>query len=344
MVSENEVKKSMDVLGITDVHVEFTYVKKVHKKLLLKWHPDSCPEGKTEEYTKRSAEINAAFDVLEKAYKIGMLGPGVKDFREASSERANDKAKASSGSSYAQHNSTSNYNSTNGTNNGSSSKNTNSTASSNSSRQDNTTNSYSNNNQNQNEYDTYSYYRDLHERQRREYERREYERRNNRYLLHNAVWNFIFYAICINHIYRTFTEIDLGYKNMYIKETPYYFSVLIVVFYILKLMYVFFVLDGDESEHMINFCKIYIPIAFVYPIVYTFLNGVTAAIVFSVYFAGWAVFEWLMNIKIYENLDGMSIGTIRGKKVPLPFIFFGLEEMISIAFGVYVAITAIFIK
>lgn len=336
MVSGNEVKKAMDVLGITDVHVEFTYVKKMHKKLLLKWHPDSCPEGKTEEYTKRSAEINAAFDVLEKAYKIGMMGPGVKDFREASSERTNDKTTTSSGSSYTQ------SNSTNGTNNGSSSKNTNSTTGSNSSRQDNTTNSYSNNNQNS--YDTYSYYRDLHERQRREYERREYERRNNRYLLHNAVWNFIFYAICIKHIYRTFTEIDLGYKNMYIKETPYYFSVLIVVFYVLKSMYVALVLDGGESELMFNFCKIYIPIAFVYPIIYTFLHGVEAAFVFSIYLAGWAVFEWLMNIKIYENLDGMGIRTIKGKKVSLPYIFFGLEEMISIAFGIYVAIAAIYIK
>lgn len=342
MVSENEVKKSMDVLGITDVHVEFTYVKKVHKKLLLKWHPDSCPEGKTEEYTKRSAEINAAFDVLEKAYKVGMIGPGVKDFRETSSERANDKAKTSSGSSYNQSNRTSNYKSTNGTNNGSSSKNTNSTTESNNSTQENTTNTSSH--QNQNAYDTYTYYRDLHERQRREYERKEHERRNNRYLLHNAVWNFIFYAICIKHIYRTFTEIDLGYKNMYIKETPYYFSVLIVVFYILKSMYVAFVLDGGESELMFKFCKIYIPIAFVYPIVYTFLHGTTAAMVFSVYLAGWAVFEWLMNIKIYENLDGMSIGTIKGEKVSLPFIFFGLEEVISIAFGIYVAIAAIYIK
>ena len=232
MVSGNEVKEAMDVFGITDVHVEFAYVKKLHKQLLLKWHPDSCPEGKTEEYTKRSAEINAAFDVLEKAYKIGMMGPGVNDFREASSEGANDKAKTSSGSFYAQHNSTNNHNSTNGTYNGSSSKNTNSTTGSNSSRQDNTTNSYSNNNQNQNAYDSYSYYRDLHERQQREFVRREYERRNNMYLLHNAVWNFIFYAICIRHIYRTFTEIDLGYKNMYIKETPYYFSVLILVFYL----------------------------------------------------------------------------------------------------------------
>lgn len=185
MVSGNEVKKAMDVFGITDVHVKFAYVKKLHKQLLLKWHPDSCPEGKTEEYTKRSAEINAAFDILEKAYEIGMMGPGVKDFREeASSERAND----------------------------------------------NTTNT--NNHQKQNTYNTYEYYRDLHERQQREFVRREYERRNNMYLLHNAVWNFIFYAICIRHIYRTFTEIDLGYKNMYIKETPYYFSVLILVFYL----------------------------------------------------------------------------------------------------------------
>lgn len=131
---------------------------------------------------------------------------------------------------------------------------------------------------------------------------------------------------------------------MYIKETPYYFSELIVVFYVLKLMYVVLVLDGGESELMFNFCKIYIPIAFVYPIIYTFLHGVEAAFVFSIYLAGWAVFEWLMNIKIYENLDRMSIGTVKGKKFSLPFIFFGLEEVISIAFGIYVAIAAIYIK
>lgn len=342
MVSGNEVKKAMDVFGITDVHVEFAYVKKLHKQLLLKWHPDSCPEGKTEEYTKRSAEINAAFDVLEKAYKIGMMGPGVKDFREASSERANDKAKTSSGSSYAQHNSTNNYNSTNGTYNGSSSKNTNSTTGSNSSRQDNTTNSYSNNNQNQNAYDSYSYYRDLHERQQREFVRREYERRNNMYLLHNAVWNFIFYAICIRHIYRTFTEIDLGYKNMYIKETPYYFSVLILVFYILKSMYVTIVLDSGETEYLSIFCMIYLPLSFIYPIVYTFLHGAKAAMIFSLYSVVWAIFEWLMNIKIYEN--AMYIGTIKGKKVSLPLVFFGAEEVIVIVFGIYVAIAAIYIK
>ena len=45
----------------------------------------------TEKYIKRSAEINAAFDILEKAYEIGMMGPDVKDFREEdSSERSND--------------------------------------------------------------------------------------------------------------------------------------------------------------------------------------------------------------------------------------------------------------
>ena len=295
MVSGNEVKKAMDVFGITDVHVEFAYVKKLHKQLLLKWHPDSCPEGKTEEYTKRSAEINAAFDVLEKAYKIGMMGPGVKDFREeASSERSND----------------------------------------------NTTNT--NNYQKQNTYNTYEYYRDLHERQQREFVRREYERRNNMYLLHNAVWNFIFYAICIRHIYRTFTEIDLGYKNMYIKETPYYFSVLIFVFYLLKSMYVTIVLDSGETEYLSIFCMIYLPLSFIYPIVYTFLHGAEAAMIFSLYSVVWAVFEWLMNIKIYEN--AMCIGTIKGKKVSLPLVFFGAEEVIVVVFGIYVAIAAIYIK
>ena len=295
MVSGNEVKKAMDVFGITDVHVEFAYVKKLHKQLLLKWHPDSCPEGKTEEYTKRSAEINAAFDVLEKAYKIGMMGPGVKDFREeTSSERSND----------------------------------------------NTTNT--NNYQKQNTYNTYEYYRDIHERQQREFVRREYERRNNMYLLHNAVWNFIFYAICIRHIYRTFTEIDLGYKNMYIKETPYYFSVLIFVFYLLKSMYVTIVLDSGETEYLSIFCMIYLPLSFIYPIVYTFLHGAEAAMIFSLYSVVWAVFEWLMNIKIYEN--AMCIGTIKGKKVSLPLVFFGAEEVIVVVFGIYVAIAAIYIK
>ena len=295
MVSGNEVKKAMEVFGITDVHVEFAYVKKLHKQLLLKWHPDSCPKGKTEKYTKRSAEINAAFDILEKAYEIGMMGPGVKDFREeASSERSND----------------------------------------------NTTNT--NNHQKQNTYNTYEYYRDLHERQQREFVRREYERRNNMYLLHNAVWNFIFYAICIRHIYRTFTEIDLGYKNMYIKETPYYFSVLILVFYILKSMYVTIVLDSGETEYLSIFCMIYLPLSFIYPIVYTFLHGAKAAMIFSLYSVVWAIFEWLMNIKIYEN--AMCIGTIKGKKVSLPLVFFGAEEVIVIVFGIYVAIAAIYIK
>ena len=162
------------------------------------------------------------------------------------------------------------------------------------------------------------------------------------YLLHNAVWNFIFYAICIRHIYRTFTEIDLGYKNMYIKETPYYFSVLIFVFYLLKSMYVTIVLDSGETEYLSIFCMIYLPLSFIYPIVYTFLHGAEAAMIFSLYSVVWAIFEWLMNIKIYEN--AMCIGTIKGKKVSLPLVFFGAEEVIVIVFGIYVAIAAIYIK
>lgn len=74
------------------------------------------------------------------------------------------------------------------------------------------------------------------------------------------------------------------------------------------------------------------------------MHGTNAAIVFSVYFTGWAVFEWLMDIKIYTDMDGMIIGTVKGRKLSLPFVFFAAEEMVVIVFGIYIAISAIFIK
>ena len=134
---------------------------------------------------------------------------------------------------------------------------------------------------------------------------------------------------------------------MYIKETPYYFSIFIAVFYILKILYFSLVLDGDEAESMMNFCGIYIPISFTYPFVYTFMHGAEAAMVFSVYFAGWAIFELLMNIEAYVNTIEMNTGTteiIKRKKVSGPFIFFTVEEAIVVAFGIYVVIEAIYIK
>lgn len=107
-------------------------------------------------------------------------------------------------------------------------------------------------------------------------------------------------------------------------------------------MYVTIVLDSGETEYLSIFCMIYLPLSFIYPIVYTFLHGAKAAMIFSLYSVVWAVFEWLMNIKIYENV--MCIGTIKGKKVSLPLVFFGAEEVIVIVFGIYVAIAAIYIK
>ena len=310
MVSGDDVKKAMDVLGITDVHADFAYVKKVHKRLLVKWHPDSCPKGKTEEYTKRSAEINAAFDVLEKAYKIGMMGPGAKDFRETSNEKETN-TNTNKGSFYSYTNNTKQGN----------------------------TNTYRNNYQSQSTYNTYSYYEETKER-----ERRAYEKMYNDFLIFNGICNFIFYAICIKHIYRSLTETDSVYRNMLIKETPYYLSVLLVVFYLLKRIYGKYALGSYESDLMGRFCKIYLPIAFVFPIIYTFMHGIEAAIVFSAYFAGWAIFEWLMDIKIYQSSERMGIKIIKGKKLSLPFIFFAAEEATVIAFGVYVAISAIYIK
>lgn len=334
-IRNEDIKKAMSVLGITDIHTEYAYVKKVHKKLLLKWHPDTCSADKVEEYTRKCAEINAAFDVLEKAYELGMMGPGAKDFTESSNENSSNETNTNTESSYTH---------------------TNDTNSSDNSKQDGTAGAHGYDYQSA--YNSYFYYKDMRERQQREREQREYERREQQrkefekmcerkhyeFLIHNAVWNIIFYAICFRHIYNSLTETDLAYKNMLIKETPYYLSVLIVIFYALKLIYVTMVLDGGESEILPNFCKLFVPIAFVFPIIYTFLHGVEAAMIFYLYFFGWVAFEWMMDVRIYANLERMSIGTIKGKKVSLPFVIFGTAELIAIAFGTYVAIAAIYIK
>lgn len=326
MVSVDEIKKAMDVFGITDVHVEFTYVKKVHKKLLVKWHPDSCPDGNVEEYTRKSAEINAAFDVLSKAYDLGLMGPGAKEFSETSNEKETN-TNTSSGSSYSYSNNTSSSSHANGY---SSSGNTNST-------KQNNTNTYSNNYQSQSTYNEYSYYEATNEK-------RTYVRMNNYFLIFNGICNFIFYAICLRYIYRSFTEIDLVYKNMLIKEAPYNLSALIFVFYLVKRIYGIFALDDYEPGLFSFFCKIYLPIAFVFPFVYMFMRGAEAAIVFCFFLAGWAIFEWFMDIKIFRDLEIMRIKLIKVGRVSLLFIFFAIEEAIVVAFGIYIAIAAIYVK
>ena len=77
-VSSEELRKAMETLNISDVHIEKEQVKKIYKKLLLKWHPDSCPSGEEHFYNEISAKINAAYEVIEKAYSEGLMGPGVK--------------------------------------------------------------------------------------------------------------------------------------------------------------------------------------------------------------------------------------------------------------------------
>ena len=326
----DEVKKAMNVLGITEINTEYAYVKKVHKKLLVKWHPDSCPDGKTEEYTKKSAEINAAFDVLTKAYDLGMMGPGAKEYSESTSTGKTDSTKTNNNYSYT--------NNTNRTANSTKQSNTGQNGSSNaysSNSSTNSTNSYSNNYQSYSSYNSYSYHNDWMERQRKER-----EVKYSSWLIHNGIWTFIFYAICFKYIYGALTEVDLELRNMLIKEAPYNFSVLIVVFYLIKL----FLLQGEESDIKTMFYRIVVPVAFMFPIIYTFMHGSTAATVFGAYFATWAVLEWYMDVIIYAKTDGLGIKTTKGKKITISFIFFAAEEVIVIVFGIYVAISAIFIK
>ncbi|MDO4187720.1 MAG: J domain-containing protein [Lachnospiraceae bacterium] len=79
-VSSEELRKAMETLNISDVHIEKEQVKTIYKKLLLKWHPDSCPSGEERFYNEISAKINAAYEVIEKAYSEGLMGPDAKTF------------------------------------------------------------------------------------------------------------------------------------------------------------------------------------------------------------------------------------------------------------------------
>ena len=60
--------------------------------------------------------------------------------------------------------------------------------------------------------------------------------------------------------------------------------------------------------------------------------------------AGWAIFEWFMDIKIFRDLEIMRIKLIKVGRVSLLFIFFAIEEAIVVAFGIYIAIAAIYVK
>lgn len=109
-VSSNELKKAMEALGISDIYIERDQAKKIYKQLLLKWHPDSCPDGEERFYTEISAKINSAYEILEQAYNEGLMGP-------------NAKASYSDTYSYNSDKSSNNYSSSTSSDNNSSSNN-----------------------------------------------------------------------------------------------------------------------------------------------------------------------------------------------------------------------------
>lgn len=84
-------------------------------------------------------------------------------------------------------------------------------------------------------------------------------------------------------------------------------------------------------------------LSFPFPIIYTFLHGKVAAIVFAIYFAVWVAIEWRKNVKIYMKSKWIQI-KIRQKDINLFFFVFTVCEIIVTLFGIYVSGAAIFIK
>lgn len=112
-VSANELKKAMDTLGISDIHIDKEQAKKIYKKLLLKWHPDACVNGDEHLYNEISAKINAAYETIEKAYEEGLMGPNVKETNKSShTYKSNSNYTDVYSSSKSSNSDSSNYNKT----------------------------------------------------------------------------------------------------------------------------------------------------------------------------------------------------------------------------------------
>ena len=83
------VREAMKVLGITDIHMTQQEAKKIYHALIKKWHPDRCTLEERDLYTDKTAEINAAYDVIERAYQNGTMGPDAKDYYSSSRTTSN---------------------------------------------------------------------------------------------------------------------------------------------------------------------------------------------------------------------------------------------------------------
>ena len=120
-INSEELRKAMDTLGISDIHIDREQAKKIYKKLLMKWHPDACPDSDERFYNEISAKINSAYEIIEKAYEENLMGPNAKTL-------CSNSYSYNSSSSYSSDNATSSENTytNSNNNNNSSSNNTNS--------------------------------------------------------------------------------------------------------------------------------------------------------------------------------------------------------------------------
>lgn len=120
-INSEELRKAMDTLGISDIHIDREQAKKIYKKLLMKWHPDACPDSDERFYNEISAKINSAYEIIEKAYEEDLMGPNAKTL-------CSNSYSYNSSSSYSSDNATSSENTytNSNNNNNSSSNNTNS--------------------------------------------------------------------------------------------------------------------------------------------------------------------------------------------------------------------------
>lgn len=91
------VREAMKVLGITDIHMTQQEAKKIYHALIKKWHPDRCTLEERDLYTDKTAEINAAYDVIERAYQNGTMGPDAKDYYSSSRTTSNGSSSYNNG-------------------------------------------------------------------------------------------------------------------------------------------------------------------------------------------------------------------------------------------------------
>ena len=70
--NKDKTQEALEILGL-DKNATFDDVKKAHKKMMLKYHPDrlaaqGLPEDMITIYTEKAKAVQVAFDYLKKLY------------------------------------------------------------------------------------------------------------------------------------------------------------------------------------------------------------------------------------------------------------------------------------